>query len=380
MNRILVVLPNWFGETLFVTPFLRVLRQQRPDAYLATLGWPTCRAILLHNPHVDEFLDYDERGAHRGLAGSWRLIQALRAHRVDAAFILRRSFSRTLLLALAGIPTRVGFANAKSGWLLTHRVRPSPMPRHPAMGGDAVVRVGGMSPHAGRGVPGATGMPVGLHKAFSYLPLLEAVGLSVVRHTYEYTVSPEERRAVQELWPSTRDENGRPLIVLHPGANWSHKRWAADRFAALGDRLISAHQARVLITGGPDDVALAESIQRAMRQPAVLVAGQTTVRQLGALLEQVQLVVSNDTGILHLAAALHRPLVALYGPTSPTLTGPLGDPQRTAVLHHADCCPRIPCYQPHHPAHPGMDAISVDEAYAAACQMLNAECRIRNDQ
>jgi len=356
MNRILVVLPNWFGETLFVTPFLRALRQQRPDAYLATLGWPTCRAILLHNPHVDELLDYDERGAHRGLAGSWRLIQALRAHRVDAAFILRRSFSRTLLLALAGIPTRVGFANAKSGWLLTHRVRPSSMPRH---------------------------------KAFSYLPLLEAVGLPVILQPYEYTVNSEEREAARDFLvkrcqtpvpaQQVSDTFG-PLVVLHPGANWFHKRWAADRFAALGDRLISAHQARVLITGGPDDVALAESIQRAMRQPAVLVAGQTTVRQLGALLEHVQLVVSNDTGILHLAAALHRPLVALYGPTSPTLTGPLGDPQRTVVLHHADCCPRIPCDQPHHPAHPGMDAISVDEAYAAACQVLHAECRIRNDQ
>lgn len=351
MTRILVVLPNWFGDTLFVTPFLRVLRSQRPDAYLATLGWPTCRAALLHNPHVDELIDYDERGAHRGLAGSWRLIQTLRTHHFDAAFILRRSFSRTLLLVWAGIPTRVGFANVKSGWLLTHRVHPSPMPRH---------------------------------KAFSYLPLLEALGLPVALHPYEYTVSSEEREAAREKCQSLFDtgkfkvtvtsekvtDTCGPLVVLHPGANWFHKRWAADRFAALGDRLVSAHQARVIITGGPDDVTLAESIQHAMHQPAILLAGKTTVRQLGALLEQAQLVVSNDTGILHLAAALHRPLLALYGPTSPTLTGPLGDPQRTVVLHHAECCPRIPCYQPHHPARPGMDAITVEEAYDAAMQLL----------
>ena len=342
MNRLLVVLPNWFGETLFVTPLLRVLRHQRPDAYVATLGWPSCREVLLHNPHIDELLDYDERQAHRGLVGRWRLIRTLRTHRFDTAFILRKSLSRTLLLALAGIPGRIGFENAKTGWLLTRRVSPDSMPRH---------------------------------KAFSYLPLLEAMGLSVVLHPYEYTVSAEERYAARDKcqppFPAQKvsDTSG-PLIVFHHGAKWPHKRWAADRFATLGDRVVAAHQARVVITGGPGDVALAESIKQGMHQSAILVAGKTTLRQLGALVEQAHLVVSNDTGVLHIAAALHRPMVALYGPTSPLLTGPLGDPQRTVVLHHADCCPRIPCRRPDRPAHPGMDSITVEEAYDAAHRLL----------
>ena len=162
-------------------------------------------------------------------------------------------------------------------------------------------------------------------------------------------------------------------MILHPGANWAHKRWAPDRFAALGDRLAAEQQARIVITGGPDDRALAESITARMRQSAVLLVGRTTLRQLGACLEQARLVVSNDTGVLHIAAALGRPVVALYGPTSPVLTGPLGHPQRTVVLHHPDCCPQIPCYQPDRPPHPGMDTITVHEVYDAATQLLEAE-------
>jgi lipopolysaccharide heptosyltransferase II len=337
MNRILVTLPNWYGETLFATPFLRALRQQLPQAFIATLGWPQCREVLLHNPQLNELLEYDERGAHRSLIGTWHLVATLRARRFDTAFILRKSLSRTLLVASAGIPIRVGFANPKSGWLLTHRVPVADQPRH---------------------------------KASTYLPLLEAVGLSVLPGPYEYTISEEERQAARHWLNDQRSMNGRPLVILHPGANWLHKRWPPERFAALGDRLAQSERVPVLITGGPADVALAEQIARTMRQPATVLAGGTTLRQLAALLEQAALVISNDTGVLHVAAALGRPVVALYGPTSPTLTGPLGEPQRMVVLHHPDCCPRIPCYQPDSPPHAGMNAISVDEVYQAACKML----------
>ena len=166
MNRILVVLPNWLGETLFATPFLRALRRAQPEAFLATLGWPQCRDVLRHNPQVNALLDYEERGAHRGPAGQWRLVQALRAQRFDTAFILRKSLSRSLLLLLAGIPHRIGFANAKSGWLLTRRVAPPQGTRH---------------------------------KASTYFPLLEAAGIAPPEARTEYVVSAQERTAAREL-------------------------------------------------------------------------------------------------------------------------------------------------------------------------------------
>jgi heptosyltransferase-2 len=339
MNRLLVVLPNWYGETLFATPFLRALRHKYPKAFIATLGWPQCREVLLHNPRINEFIAYDEHGAHRSLLAKWRLVQRLGELCFDAAFILRRSLSRSLLLALAGIPMRIGARNAKSGWLLTHRVEPV------------------------RGVQ---------HKAAAYFPLLEDMGSALAVGGCEYIVSDDERQAARELL-NVRGllMNGRALIVLHPAANWPHKRWPAGRFAALGDRLIESQHAQVVLTGGPDDVALAESVKHEMRNAPTILAGSTTLRGLGACLEYAHLIVSNDTGVLHIAAALRRPVVALYGPTSPMLTGPLGDSQRTVVVHHPDCCPQIPCYSPRQPQHPGMNAISVDEVYEAAVRLLN---------
>ena len=336
MSRLLVVLPNWVGETLFVTPFLRALRQGRPGDRISVLGRPLCREILQHHPAVDQFIPLDARTP----LGALRLLVRLRRGRFGTAFILRRSLSRTLLLALAGIPERIGFDHPKSGWLLTRRVPPP---------------------------------PAGAHKAFTYLRLLEAVGLLAPPGPYDYTVSAEERDAARRLLADQRAD-GRPVVVLHPGANWAHKRWATERFAALGERLAGATGARIVITGGPEDITLAQAVARRMRAPAAVLAGQTTVRELAACLEQARLVVSNDTGILHIAVALGRPTVALYGPTSPALTGPLPpDPARLAVLHHPGCCPAIPCLRPDHPGHPGMDAITVEEAAAAGLRLLRAD-------
>ena len=101
-----------------------------------------------------------------------------------------------------------------------------------------------------------------------------------------------------------------------------------------------------------------------------MLVGQTTFREAAACVERASLVVSNDTGMLHDAAALGRPVVALYGPTSPAMTGPLGATKQVRVIHHAGCCPSIPCYAPDHPGSPGMESISVDEVHAAAEALL----------
>ena len=162
----------------------------------------------------------------------------------------------------------------------------------------------------------------------------------------------------------------RPFIVLHPGANWAHKQWPLERFAQLGERFARAGTHAVALTGSPEDAGWIRAIGQHMRARPVVLAGRTSLRQLAACLERASLVVSNDTGVLHIACALKRPVVALYGPTSPAITGPLGDPASTVVIHHPDCCPRIPCLRPEHPHHPGMASITVDEVYAAAQQLL----------
>ncbi len=336
MQRILVVLPNWFGETLFATPFLRALREQKPEFFLAVLGRPQTHEVLLGNPFIDVLLAFDEAGRHHGLIGKYRLIRQLREQKFDTVFILRRSLSRTFLMACAGIPTRIGFSNGKSGWLLNWCVKPP----------------------QGR-----------MHKSHTYQPLLEAVGLTAAQSsTYDYTVTELERIEAAALLNQHRLKSG--FALLHIGANWFHKRWPLERFAALADQLIEKQSMQVAITGGPDEVKDAETVQQSMRNPAVMLAGKTSLRQLAACCERAGVMVANDTGVLHIAAALKKPVVALFGPTDPAITGPLGEPSKTVVIHHPDSCPKIPCYEPDTPPHAGMARISVDEVYSAALKLL----------
>jgi len=337
-RRLLVVLPNWFGETLFATPFLRAVRGAYPDGWIAAMGVPRAQEVLAHNPRVDARILYDEQGEHRSLPGKLQVIRRLRAERFDLAWVLRRSLTRTGLLLAGGIPARIGFGNAKSGWLLTERV-------------------------------GAVDGPV--HKAATYLRLLEPLGLHASLGSYEYYVAEPEREEASRWWAREGLDRRRPVVVLHVGANWPHKQWPSERFAALANRL-SDQGGSVVLTGGPEDRRVIEAILPRFAPRPVVLAGTTTLRQLAACLERADLVVANDTGVLHIASALGRPTVGLYGPTSPTITGPLGDPRRNLVVHHPDCCPYVPCRRPDD-GHLGMSSISVEEVFAAAMTLLRRE-------
>jgi lipopolysaccharide heptosyltransferase II len=337
-ERLLVVLPNWYGEVLFATPLIGLLRASHPHAYIAALGVTRACETLEAHPQLDELMNLNDQW-YPPLLGHLSLLTQLQTAHFDTALILRRSLSRTLLLACAGIPRRIGFANAKSGWLLTDPVEPPTAP---------------------------------MHKGLAYLRLLDPLGIHQLNGRYTYATSAEEREAAREVLQQHGIEEGKAVVVLHPGANWAHKRWLPERFADVANRLRRPDLA-VLITGGPEDAALVAQVCRHLTQPSATLVGQTTFRQMAACVERAALVISNDTGVLHVASALGRPIVGVYGPTSPALTGPLGDPALIRVLHHPDCCPRIPCLQPNHPGALGMASITVDEVYAAACQLLHRD-------
>ena len=337
LRRIVVVLPNWVGDTLFATPLLRALRAAHPGAYLATLGMPLSLDVLAGNPHVDAMLVYDERGAHRSLRAKAALVRRLRAQHFDTAFILRRSFSRTLLLVLSGIPTRIGYDEGRGRRLLTHRV---PLLQEP------------------------------VHRAESYLRLARAVGIAAPVHRCDFVVGIDRQQQADRWLASQRPAgDARPLVALNAGGNWPHKRWPEERFAQLAQRLQRELDTVVLLTGGPRDTALAKRIAAGVVPAPLIAAGTDSLQDAGALLARCALVVSNDSGPLHIAAALGVPLVALFGPTSPSLTGPFGRGPWT-IIHHADGCPQVPCYAPDEPSHPGMAAISVEEVFAAVRQRL----------
>lgn len=338
MKRFLVVTPNWFGDTLFATPVLRALRERFPKAYIATLSVPRCQELLQGNPHLNELVIYEEDARHKGVTGKLKMIAELKRHHFDTAFILRKSLTRSLLLLIAGIPRRIGYANRKSNLFLSHRI-----PQPPTM----------------------------LHRVDYFTDLLEGVGIKVAEHRYEFFIADKDRQTVKRWLKAQQVPHHQRVVILNAGGNWPHKRWPAERFAQLADHLQS-NGARIIFGGGPQDVELVRGITAQMNTQPLIATGEFSLKQLGALCERAQVMVSNDSGPMHIASSMGTTVVALFGPTDPAITGPRGQ-GRAIVIRKPGCCPQIPCYSPDAPPHPGMRAIAVEEVAQAVEDCLDAQ-------
>lgn len=335
MKRILIVNVNWLGDVLFSTPFIRALRENFPDAYIATLLHPRCKEILQDNPHLDEIIIYDRKGEHRSFFKKFEFISYLRSKRFDTAFILRRSLSRAMLLFLSKIPERIGYDNKRSGFLLTKKTQP---PKDK------------------------------IHRAEFFLNLLKFVGIQPRTKFYEFFIKPQDLESARSILSSKGLGSGERFIVLNPGGNWDPKRWPKENFSKLGDQIYKRFGLKVVITGANKDVQLAEEISNLMAERPVICCGSTSLKVLGAIFSVSQLVVSNDTGPMHLAASLKVPVIALFGPTSPEITGPFGEGKFLVLQHDVGC--NIPCYELSCSDNRCMKAIGVEEVMTEIAQMI----------
>ncbi|MBI3317936.1 MAG: lipopolysaccharide heptosyltransferase II [Candidatus Omnitrophica bacterium] len=335
-KKILIVAVNWMGDLLFMTPAIRAIRRAHPESHIACLVAPRGVELLSGNPHLDAVIPLEER---RGLAGFLRwspLIRRLKGERFDAAYLFHRSFTRTLIAWAAGIRHRIGYRTWKRGWLLTHSADP---PRK-----DSV------------------------HKAVWFLKMLEADGIVPDGMGYDAGILREEEERAASLlreWGILPEDQ---LVALHAGANWKLKRWPLAHFAALADALADRWGAKVLFVGDKGDLPLTREIAGRMKSRPILAAGKTSFRELGAVLKRANLLISNDSGPLHMGLAAGTPVVALFGPTDPKLTGP---PQgsRGATLFGSIGCP-VPCYQLRCPLNLCMQQITVEEVLAAVQPFL----------
>lgn len=322
---------NWVGDVLFSTPFLEALRAHFPDSFIACLVVPRCREVLEGNPHLDEILLYEEESLHRSFFGKLRLIRTLRAKRFDKVYLLHRSFTRRLLTVLAGIPERIGYAVKWGGLLLTQKV---PLPPSP------------------------------LHKVEYFLGLLPPENRTVSRN-YTLQIGEEEEKRLARRLQEKGLKQGERFIALCPAGNWDQKRWPPERFAALADQLIRKHHQKIVITGEKKDIPLGEEILSSMRERAVLFCGETTLKQLAALLKRATLVISGDTGAMHVAQSQGTKVIALFGPTHPRLTGPSGTHPQVILRKEVGCNDDPPCYYVHCPDNICMKAIQVEDVLDA---------------
>jgi len=335
-EKILIRSTNWLGDAVMTTPALQRLRQARPNSHIALLTPQKLAGLWEGQPFLDEVLSFSPS------ENIWEVGQRLRQNKFSAAIAFPNSVRSALELWLAGIPRRIGFRRGARGLFLSRAVfrRPEETPMHKRS--DEEVRqliARGILPPP---IPGAA------HHVHDYLKLTGELGASTDPLPPRIWVSEQQAAELMLRWPLQAVE-GRPWFGLNPGAEYGPaKRWPAERFAAAAITLQKKTRCRWLLFGGRADQSTTQQInseiQRAATEPdSVLnLAGQTTLPELAAALKICRLVLTNDTGPMHLAAAVGTPVIVLFGSTSPELTGPTFSPS-AQIVHNAVPC--APCFR-----------------------------------
>ena len=336
MRNILVVNINWLGDAVFSTPVFKALKSHYPQARIVCLAVPRVAEVLKFCPFIDEIMVYDEKGRDRSPGAKVGMIARLRSRRFEAAFFLHRSMSRALLVFLAGVPVRVGYANPKQRWLLTRAVEEKLTTEH---------------------------------RSDRYLRVVESHGVPVKDRTCELRCDPGDAEAACRFLESSGYKRMDPFAVLNVGGNWDLKRWPPQRFSELIRRVRRDWQLRVVISGGPGDRALAEGIVRDSGEEALVTAGAMTLGQSLALFEMAKVVVSCDSGPLHLAGSVGTPVLGIFGPTRPEVTGPRGI-GRSLVLFKDVGCNKAPCYYLECSNNVCMRAVTVDNVCEALRDLI----------
>jgi len=344
-RKILVRAPNWIGDAVMCEPAVQGLRSLFPEAELAMLAKPAVAELFLSHPGLHSVLVYDDKKAHAGISGKWSLAGMLRRHRFDLAVLFQNAFEAAFLTWLAGIPRRYGYTTDGRVFFLTEPVA----------------------------VPDG---PVLVHQVEYYWNLLKPLGLAGGAPLPTLFVSADEKRTV-DVWLASAGINSSDLIIgINPGSTYgSAKRWSSDRFAEVARRLVrrleqaeSAHVA-VVILGAKGEESLGKDIATQFGGRSVVLSGATTIRELMAVVKRCRLLMTNDTGPMHIAAAFGVPVVAVFGPTDWRTTSPYGQ-ERSIVREAVDCAP---CLLRECPIdHRCMTRVSVEKVYETSVKQL--EC------
>jgi len=326
-KRILVVEVNWLGDVLFSTAALRQLRKMYPESYIACLVHKRCREVLEGNDYINEIIVLDEEKNHRGLFGKLGLIRQLKAKNFDTAYLFHRSFTRTLICYLSGIKNRIGYVTAKRKFLLTDAVSP----------------------------PGEV-----IHRAAYYMYLITRKITDKKEELHcSFSFNRYNREYINNILQGEGINLGDKLVVIHTAGNWLQKRWPKEYFAKLADKLIKHYKVKLIFTGAEKEKAHISDIISLMKETAINLCARTSLKELGALFQGADLIISGDSGPLHIAVASQRPTIALFGPTDQKITGPLATKNISVLQKDVGCV--IPCYDVNCPDNRCMSAISVQD-------------------
>jgi heptosyltransferase-2 len=310
--KLLIRSTNWVGDAILALPALRAVRSKFPDAHISILARPYVADIYRGQGVSDELIPYDPTGEHRGWSGRQRLISELRARHLDVALLLQNAFDAAWLAWRAHIPKRIGYARDARSLLLTKSI--------------AVPKPGEIPPH----------------EKFYYLELLRRAGwldnLPQVDHIVLQVSDSATRRAAQFLIDAGARPHARRIAIGAGASYGSAKCWPPERFAEWANRFLAHNDADIMLFGTAAEAPVSNAIIAKMNRKPIDLTGETAIAELPALLSQCHLFLGNDSGAMHVAAAVGLPVVAIFGPTDPFGTAPV-TPRCTIVQQKPYCSP-----------------------------------------
>jgi lipopolysaccharide heptosyltransferase II len=341
--RILIIKPSSLGDVIHTLPLLKALRDQFPRAYIAWLVSPTWADILEGNPYLDQIFFFPKEKwaklSHMPLTLKeiFPLIRQIREKRFQLVIDVQGLLRSSLVSFFSRAPYRLGFANAREGSPLFYNKK-VPVP------------------------------DTEIHAVDRYLTLLSLFTDTTELPQPEFFLDiPETTKDnICQLLSYNQVDLDQPIFLINPGGKWITKRWPPAHYARLAQHLKEQFGGNVVIIGGKEDIGLAEEISSLAQTRLTLLAGKTSLKELAALLKLSTLLITNDSGPMHLANAVGTPIVAIFGPTNPKRTGPYRGNYRI-VRQELPC---IPCYLKRCPTeHECLQALGVDEVMAAIRQI-----------
>jgi len=336
LNRILIVNPFGIGDVLFTTPFIAALKEKFPAVSISYIGNARTSPFLKNDPRIDKVFSYERdeyvevyRKSPWQFLFKWKkLVDDIRAEKVDVAFDLSLGSPLGVALAWAGIPERIGYDYKGRGRWLTRKVP----------------------------LRGYEGRPV----AEYYLDLLEEIGAGSREPGAKSSIAATAPCRKTFLCVSQADSDWaaaflkahhlepRKFIVIYPGggASWGKtavlKRWPLENHAKLADKIFEKTSLAVILLGDRDEKKLCETVKNAMRHPALNAAGETSVARAAALMQSARFVIANDGGPLHIAVASGVRTISIFGPVDENVYGPFPREDHIIAVKSLPC---RPCYR-----------------------------------
>lgn len=346
IHRVVVRLPNWVGDVVMAVPALRKLRRVLPDAQLTVVSRSGGAGILTGADFVDDVLISDRAG----LTSVWEQVRQWRRRKFDLAIIFRNAFEAAAISFLSRVPARIGYRTDRRGALLTHSLL------LPEWRDER-------------------------HESFYYLNIIAELerllyGTSLIEKTeprFDVRVSEDRKQKAFDLLLEQGGRMNAPLALLCPGSiNSRAKRWPAERYAALADRLVESG-ANVALIGSPGELDVTQEVCKHAQRQLLVLTGKTTVAEAAALISIAEVLITNDTGPAHIGAALDTPTLVIFGPTNPLTTYPLS-PNAEIIRHPPDCAP---CMLRDCPIdHRCMTAITPEEVFARANALMSRRAKV----